>query len=144
MSDGTDQKTARRTAHESFWKVGGIRMAFVSIINGGGRGRKRTTSGISIKYSKSGSMQCYVGVDIRANNRFIFVEIDEETRQIRVMSTGDENGAKMSGVSGGSFSVTKKLGDVVIPLGHKKTFIALKKESDGWWYGEYQAEGANQ
>ena len=56
-------------------------MAFVSIINGGGRGRKRTTSGISIKYSKSGSMQCYVGVDIRANNRFIFVEIDEETKQ---------------------------------------------------------------
>ncbi|HBS2788799.1 hypothetical protein [Klebsiella pneumoniae] len=119
-------------------------MAFVSIINGGGRGRKRTTSGISIKYSKSGSMQCYVGVDIRANNRFIFVEIDEETKQIRVMSTGDENGAKMSGVSGGSFSVTKKLGDVVIPLGHKRTFIALKKESDGWWYGEYQAEGASQ
>ncbi|EPL3433824.1 hypothetical protein QBC30_000795 [Citrobacter freundii] len=112
-------------------------MAFVSIVTGG-RGRKRDTTGISVKYSKSGSVQCYVGVDVRANNRFIFVELDEQTRRIRVKPTPDENGAKMSGPSGGTFSVTKKLGDAVIPAGHKKTFIELEKNTDGWWYGEYQ------
>lgn len=111
-------------------------MAFVSIVTGG-RGRKRDTSGISVKYSKSGSVQCYVGVDIRENNRFIFVEIDEDTRQIRVKPTPDEKGAKMSGVSGGAFSVTKKLGDAVIPSGLGKTFIELERSADGWWYGNY-------
>lgn len=115
-------------------------MAFVSIITGG-RGRKRDTAGISVKYSKSGSVQCYVGVDVRECSRFIFVELDEETRQIRVKPTPDETGAKMSGTSGGTFSVTKKLGDAVIPAGHKKTFIELERNVDGWWYGKYQ-EGA--
>lgn len=112
-------------------------MAFVSIVTGG-RGRKRDTAGISVKYSKSGSVQCYVGVDVRESSRFIFVELDEETRQIRVKPTPDEKGAKMSGNSGGTFSVTKKLGDAVIPAGHKKAFIELERNVDGWWYGNYQ------
>ncbi len=112
-------------------------MAFVSIITGGD-GRKRDTAGISVRYSKSGSVQCYIGVDVRSNSRFIFVELDEENRQIRVMPTSDEKGAKMSGASGGTFSVTKKFGDVVIPSGHKKAFIELEKNADGWWYGKYQ------
>ena len=115
-------------------------MAFVSIITGG-RGRKRDTAGLSVKYSKSGSVQCYVGVDVRECRRFIFVELDEETRQIRVKPTPDEKGAKMSGTSGGTFSVTKKLGDAVIPAGHKKTFIELEEKPVVFWFEQYQ-EGA--
>lgn len=117
-------------------------MAFVSVVTGG-RGRKRDEAGISIKYSQSGSVQCYVGVDIRDKQRFIYVELDEDSRKIRLMPTNNERGAKMSGISGGTFSLSKKFGEMIIPSGEKKAFIRLEKNGDGWWYGELIAKNIN-
>jgi len=92
---------------------------------------------MSVKFSKSGSTTCYIGVAIRAGLRFIEVELDEVTRQVRARAA-DDVGAKMSGSAGGQFSLQKSFGRKVIPHGHDRTFIELELQPDGWWYGKYQ------
>lgn len=110
-------------------------MAFVSQITHA-RGKRHETPGMSVKFSKSGSTSCYIGVAIRAGLGFIEVELDEVTKQVRARATEDV-GAKMTGSAGGQFSLQKSFGRKVIPHGLEKTFIELEPQSDGWWYGKY-------
>lgn len=92
--------------------------------------------GMSVKFAKSGSTSCYVSSNIRNGCRFIEVEIDEITRQVRVRAC-DESGAKLSGASGGQFSLSKSFARKVIPSGENKTYISMEINHDGWWYGSY-------
>lgn len=114
-------------------------MAFVSQV---GYARNNSTTGLRVKFSKSGSTSCYVGVAVRRGFRFIEVELDEETHRIR-LKPSQESGARMSGAAGGQFSISKSFGRRVIPQGETYTFIELKKFDDEWWYGSYGASANN-
>lgn len=114
-------------------------MAFVSQV---GYARNNSKTGLSVKFSKSGSTSCYVTVAISRGFRFIEVELDEETRRIR-LKPSQESGARMSGKAGGQFSISKSFGRRVIPQGETYTFIELKKLDDEWWYGSYSASASN-
>ncbi|ELY5842303.1 ead/Ea22-like family protein [Cronobacter sakazakii] len=118
---------------------GGSEMAFVSQV---GCARNNSKTGLSVKFSKSGSTSCYVTVAISRGFRFIEVELDEETRRIR-LKPSQESGARMSGKVGGQFSISKSFGRRVIPQGETYTFIELKKFDDEWWYGSYSASASN-
>lgn len=110
-------------------------MAFVSQITHS-RGKRHEAPGMSVKFSKSGSTSCYIGVGIRGGLGFVEVELDQVTRQVRARATED-TGAKMSGAAGGQFSLRKSFGRNVIPQGQDRTFIQLEAHPDGWWYGKY-------
>ncbi|WP_141119376.1 hypothetical protein [Pantoea stewartii] len=109
-------------------------MAFIS--QHVGSGRRNSVTSITVKLGKSGSTTCYVSAKIRNGFRFAELELDEVSKQVRV-KCGSESGAKLSGKSGGQFSVGKSFGCKVIPKDRDRTMIPLKLNADGWWYGSY-------
>lgn len=110
-------------------------MAFVS--QHVGSGRHNAVVGITVKFGKSGSTTCYVSAKVRGGFRFAELELDEVTNQVRV-KCGSDSGAKLSGRSGGQFSVGKSFGRKVIPKDKDRTLIPLQLKDDGWWYGSYE------
>lgn len=116
-------------------------MAFVSQHKG--MGRYGSVIGMSVRLGKSGSTICYVSAKIRNGFRFAELELDEVTKQVRI-KCGSESGAKLSGLSGGQFSVSKSFGRKVIPSKQERARIALTLGTDGWWYGSYANQNGEQ
>lgn len=78
---------------------------------------------------------CYITKKMAGVNKTIRVEIDFESKKIR-LQTGSDLERKLVGRVGVCFSVPKSLCRSLVTPGEKKLKIPMIYHDDGWWYGE--------
>ncbi|MEE6852517.1 hypothetical protein Q0R11_21625 [Escherichia coli :H21] len=91
-----------------------------------------------IRRTRSGAAGCYVTVAVRGTYKFIIAEINYDTKEIRLKLTNSElNGVKLTN---GTFTLPIRFCDNILPKEVKVIGIELKKNNDGWWYGNYECD----
>lgn len=89
-----------------------------------------------IRRTRTGGACCYVTLSVRGLSEFIIVEINYDSREIRLKLTDSEQeGVKLSY---GRFTLPNKFCDAVLSKDAHKIAIHLNKSNDNWWYGKFR------
>jgi len=103
-------------------------MAFISQIGKKSSGAKPSRRMLHIRKTASGATGGMISEDTGLRDRKIDIQIDEESRILRVREA--DNGVKVH--SKGTFSCSICVFKIT---GKQK--IGLTQREDGWWYGNY-------
>lgn len=112
-------------------------MAFETIVTPGMHASR--TPYVKFKWGLSG-VRGYLSAQVRTGANRIFIEIDKETKQIRIKGAPDGARGDSLSMGGGrsrGFAMSKA---AMIEMDNEDR-IPLTQSVDGWWYGTYKKGG---